>query len=149
MRTDWDVIVIGAGLAGLAAGATAAAGGAETVVLEAHQPGGRARTIDQGPYVFGMGPHALYLGGPGTQVLRALGIEPDGVPSPFPTYKLLKDGAVHRVPSGPANLMRTSALSTAGKMQFARLLGLLPMMRSERLAGVSVREWLDGYGLRP
>lgn len=149
MRTDWDVIVIGAGLAGLAAGATAVAGGAETVVLEAHQPGGRARTVQKGPYVFGMGPHALYLGGPGLKVLRRLGIEPDGVPSPFPDYRLLKDGEAHRVPSGPANLMRTSALSAAGKTQFARLLGLLPMMRADRLAGVSVREWLDGHGLRP
>ena len=149
MRTDWDVIVVGAGLAGLAAGATAAAGGAETVVLEAHRPGGRARTVEKGPYVFGMGPHALYLGGAGTRILRSLGIEPDGVPSPFPRYKLLKDGEVHRVPSGPANLMRTGALSAAGKTQFGRLLGLLPMMRADRLAGVSVREWLDGHGLRP
>lgn len=143
MDTNWDVVVIGAGLAGLAAGRTAAAGGASTIVLEAHQPGGRARTTDKGPYAFNMGPHALYIGGPGTAVLRSLGIEPDGVPSPFLSYRLLKDGELHVVPSGPASLMRTTAMGKASKVQFARLLGLLPMLRPARLAETSVRAWLD------
>src|ERR1700730_151744 len=93
MDTNWDVIVVGAGLAGLAAAAPATVGGASTLVLDAHQPGGRARTTEKGAYTFNLGPHALYLGGPGTAVLRSLGVEPDGVPSPFPSYRLLRDGA--------------------------------------------------------
>lgn len=149
MRTDWDVVVVGAGLAGLAAGATAAAGGAATVVLEAAQPGGRARTVAKGPYVFNMGSHALYLGGPGTAVLRRLGIRPDGVPSPFPDYKLLKDGAIHTVPSGPGSVLRTTALSKAGKAQFARLFALLPLLKASRLGGTSVRQWIEDHNLRP
>src|SRR5216110_1064012 len=98
MEANWDVIVIGGGLAGLAAGATAARGGASTLVLEAHQLGGRARTVERDGFTFNMGPHALYLGGPGTAVLRALGVEPRGVPSPFPHYRLLTNGELHVVP---------------------------------------------------
>jgi hypothetical protein len=102
-----------------------------------------------GPYTFNMGPHALYLGGPGTKVLRTLGVQPDGVPSPFPDYKLLKDGALHAVPSGPASLLRTTAMGTAGKAQFARLLGLLPLLKPSRLTGTSVRAWIEDHDLRP
>ncbi|HZU72400.1 MAG TPA: FAD-dependent oxidoreductase [Acidimicrobiales bacterium] len=149
MRTDWDVIVVGAGLAGLAAGATAAAAGASTLVLEATRPGGRARTVSRAGYVFNMGAHALYLGGPGTAVLRALGAEPHGVPSPFPRYRLLRHGELHVIPSGPANLLRTTAMGRMAKAQFGRLLGLLPAMRAARLATTTVDDWLAGHSLRP
>src|SRR4051812_42297673 len=121
MRTNWDVIVVGGGLAGLGAGATAAKGGAATLVVEAHTNGGRARTVSKGDFIFNMGPHALYLGGPGTEVLRSFGIEPSGAPSPFPDYRLLKDGELHLVPSGPLNIMRTTAMGRTAKAQFGKL----------------------------
>lgn len=149
MRTDWDVIVVGAGLAGLAAGATAVAGGARTLVLESAQPGGRARCVTKGPYLFNMGPHAFYTGGPGMTVLRELGIEPDGVPAPFPTYRLLKDGRLHGVPSGATSIARTTALGKADKVQFATLFGRLPLMRPDRYASVSVEDWIADQGMRP
>lgn len=147
MKTRWDVIVVGGGLAGLTAGATAASGGASTVVLEAHQLGGRARTVDKGPFVFNMGPHALYLGGPGTKILRSLGVHPDGVASPFPDYRLFKDGELHVVPSGPVSLMRTTVMGKAAKVRFGRLLGLLPVLKPARMAGTSVRQWLADRSL--
>jgi phytoene dehydrogenase-like protein len=65
MRADWDVIVIGAGLAGLAAGATATRAGAAALVLEAHVPGGRARVTTRDGFVFNRGLHALRPGGQG------------------------------------------------------------------------------------
>jgi phytoene dehydrogenase-like protein len=149
MDTDFDVIVVGGGLAGLTAGATAAAAGASAIVLEAHQFGGRARTVAKGAYTFNMGPHALYLGGAGVPVLRSLGIRPAGMPSPFGSYRILKDDTVHLIPAGPGSLVRTRVMGPASKVQFAKLLGVLPALRPAKLASVSVRRWLDDHSLRP
>ena len=82
MTTDADVIVIGAGLAGLTAAATASRAGSRVTVLEAHGPGGRARTAERAGFILNMGAHALYRGGVGMRVLGALGIRPEGAPHP-------------------------------------------------------------------
>ena len=63
MDERFDVVVVGAGLAGLAAGATAAGSGVSTLVLDGHPAGGRASTDERGRYRFNRGPHALYRGG--------------------------------------------------------------------------------------
>ena len=149
MRTRWDVIVVGAGLAGLAAGATAASGGADTVVLEAHQPGGRARTVVRGPYVVNMGAHALYIGGPGTKILRSLGVHPNGSPSPMLRYKLLKDGELHDMPFGTDRLAASTVMGTASKTQFAELLGLVSTELPSTLAGTTVDRWIADHNMRP
>jgi hypothetical protein len=149
MREDFDVIVVGGGLAGLAAGATAVAGGASTLVLDAHEPGGRSRTTERDGFVFNMGAHALYVGGPGMRVLRSLGVQPDGTPPPLRRYKLLAGGTLHLLPTGPGTLLRTTALGRRSKAQLGRLLGLLPRMDAAKLAGQSVDDWLGAHGLRP
>src|SRR6185437_8419399 len=89
MKADWDVIVIGAGLAGLAAGATATRAGSATLVLDAHAPGGRARVTAKDGFVFNRGLHALYRAGAGWDVLRRLGIEPRGSSPPLGRYQAL------------------------------------------------------------
>ena len=126
MTTNWDVIVVGGGLAGLAAGATAARHGASTVVLEAHSPGGRARTTERDGCIFNQGAHALYMAGAGCRVLQSFGIRPTGSAPPVHRYRVLADGALHALPSGPATLLRTTYFGTRDKAQFGRLLGLLP-----------------------
>lgn len=54
-----DLIVVGAGLAGLAAGALASTGGQRVVVLDAHGGNGRAQTTERDGFVFNGGPRAL------------------------------------------------------------------------------------------
>jgi phytoene dehydrogenase-like protein len=149
MTNEWDVIVIGGGLAGLAAGAAATAAGASTVVLEAHQPGGRARTVDRDGYTFNMGGHALYVGGPGMAVLRSLGVRAEGAAPPLDRYRALAGGRQHVLPTGAATLARTTVLGRRSKVQFAALLARIPTLRPSRFAGVSVAEWLGSHDLRP
>jgi len=149
MTTNWDVIVVGGGLAGLAAGATAARRGASTVVLEAHSPGGRARTTEREGFIFNHGAHALYMAGAGCRVLESFGIRPTGAAPPVHRYRVLADGAQHALPSGPTTLLRTRCFGARDKAQFGKLLGLLPRSDAQALAGKSVSEWLAEHDLRP
>ena len=71
-----DVVIVGAGLAGLAAAATAARSDADVVILDVGSPGGRARTNAQDEFRFDRGPHALFRGGAGRRVLARLGVRP-------------------------------------------------------------------------
>jgi phytoene dehydrogenase-like protein len=149
MKADWDVIVIGAGLAGLAAGATATKAGSTTLVLEAHLPGGRARVTERDGFVFNRGLHALYRGGAGWEVLRSLGIEPQGSSPPLGRYQALAGGELHLLPTSPDSLRRTTLLGRKDKEAFAALLARLPLLHAERHAGASVSQWIDGAGFGP
>jgi phytoene dehydrogenase-like protein len=149
MTNEWDVIVVGGGLAGLTAAATAKQSGAKVLVVEAHQPGGRARTVERDGFIFNMGGHALYRGGPGWKVLHTLGITPDGQAPPMDRYRALVDGHQHRLPTGPGSLLRTGALGMRSRAQLAALLARLPRMNPANLSTTPVVDWLGSFRLRP
>jgi phytoene dehydrogenase-like protein len=149
MTADWDVIVIGAGLAGLAAGATATRAGSAALVLDAHVPGGRARVTGRDGFVFNRGLHALYQGGAGWQVLRRLGIEPHGSAPPLGRYQALAGGRLHLLPTGPDSLRSTTLLGREDKEALAVFLAGLPRLVPSRQAGASVAQWITGAGLGP
>src|SRR5436853_7882886 len=114
MEERFDVVVVGAGLAGLAAGATAAGAGRSTLVLDGHPAGGRASTDQKGRYRFNRGPHALYQGGEATAVLGRLGVSVTGA---FPPGEGARGRLGDRVDVLPANfrtLLRTGLLSWRG-----------------------------------
>ena len=149
MTTNFDVIVIGGGLAGLAAGVASTTGGASTLVLEAHHPGGRARTTRRDGFVFNHGAHALYVGGPGMKVLRTLGVRPTGTAPPVKRYRVLFHGEQHILPSSPGTLLRTTCLGAHDRAQFGKLLAIMPRLDARTLEGQSVSDWLGGHNLRP
>jgi phytoene dehydrogenase-like protein len=119
-RDQATVVVIGAGLAGLTAAATAAKAGVRVVVVEADAVGGRARTDQRGGYRFNQGPHALVRGGEAGRILRDLGVPHHGHRPPVGGARVGRDGRLVRVPVGPmawlvARLLTASAVRWAGR----------------------------------
>jgi phytoene dehydrogenase-like protein len=126
-----DVVVVGAGLAGLTAGAVAARSGARAVVLDAHEPGGRAAVrrvpLDglAGDAVFNGGPRALYLGGAGRAVLDRLGVAATGKKPPTKGSGALVDGRLDVLPTGAGSLLRSGIVSRAAKPRLTAVLGAI------------------------
>lgn len=140
--TTYDVIVIGAGLAGLAAAQQATRGGASVLVLDGQQPGGRARTDEHSGYLFNRGPHALYLGGHAQRVLESLGVDIAGE-RPSPDSFGSRGGEIAALPAGARTLATSKLLGFRGKLAIGSLLGRFARIPSADLAAVSVRTWLD------
>lgn len=145
-----DVTVIGAGLAGLVAASTAAGAGGRVVLLDAHTPGGRARTDRRGEFTFNRGPRALYRDGAATRILGELGVATDrgGAPRGDAT-RGLRDGRVVAFPHGPSALVRTPWLSAGEKVRFGRAFIEITRRDPARFRGVSVDEALRRLRLGP
>ena len=120
-------MVIGAGLAGLTAAATAARAGRPVVVVEAHAAGGRARTDERGGYRFNQGPHALGKGGEAWRILRDLGVPHRGHRPPLRGARVVRDGKLAGVPFG----------------QLGSLIPRLLTVSAARWAGRSAEEWVE------
>jgi prolycopene isomerase len=73
-RSSYDVVVVGSGLGGLAAGALLARAGQDVLVVERNEgPGGYARCFRRGDYVFDPAMHCTPQGGPGGLYQSVLG----------------------------------------------------------------------------
>lgn len=145
-----DVVVIGGGLAGLTAAATAAGAGVEVVLLDAHGLGGRARVDRRGDYLFNRGPRALYISGAGRQVLDGLGVATHQGGAPVLRGAMaLHRGRLALVPQGLTSLLRSSILSTREKVRAAAVLARLPRLYPHRFAGLSADEAIATLALGP
>lgn len=147
MDERFDVVVVGAGLAGLAAGATAAGAGVSTLVLDGHPAGGRASTDERGAYRFNRGPHALYRGGEAQAVLARLGVSTPGAVPPAAGARGRMGDKVGVLPAKLGTLLRSNLLSWKGKLALVRFLSGVKKWRPADLAGLTVGQWLDGFGL--
>lgn len=135
------VVIIGGGLAGLAAAATAARAGAEVVLCErARALGGRAGSKSDQGYIWNLGPHALYRKGPGVAVLRALGVPVVGRAPPFGGQVWL-EGALHPLPVGAG--IWGSYLGAGGLASLGLGLGRAMWGEQREADGQSLRAWLD------
>lgn len=139
--TAYPVVVIGAGLAGLAAAATTARAGVPVVILEARSVGGRARTDVREGFRFNQGPHALFRGGPGRQVLSRLEIRTIGHSPPLRGSRALVAGRPH-------GWLSRRTLGFRAKAQVGRAFARLALTDASTQAGRSARQWIDMLSLR-
>src|SRR4051794_13700351 len=140
MTQTWDVAVVGGGLAGLAAAAAAADRGASVVLVDRDERGGRAATDAVGRFRFNRGAHALFKGGPGTEVLARFGITPKG------SNPNVRGGRI-RVGDRTAPFYSAKLLGQRGRVEVGRVLSGMPRWKPERFAGISAGEWLDDLDL--
>ena len=154
MKTDWDVIIIGAGAAGLSLGALLVqVPDRRGLILEASdEVGGKARVWrDQGFY-FDNGVHALILGeaSSGAAILSEIGrpIKVHGA-----GMCLYRDKRFLPLFSkNLASFFQQKALGWKDLRKFAHLAMDMPGIRKGKFYSVSVGEWLEqvqaGPGLR-
>ncbi|MEP6767689.1 MAG: protoporphyrinogen oxidase [Acidobacteriota bacterium] len=115
-------IIIGAGLAGLVCARSLAAKGEDVRVLErSDRPGGVIRTERREGFLLEMGPNTVRPTPELLALVRDLALESEVV---FSDHRLPRyidwNGALHRLPSSPISLARTSLLSRRGKLRLAR-----------------------------
>ncbi len=137
-----DVVVVGAGIAGLCAALVAAERGAMVLILDAHEPGGRASTAVRNGFHLNVGAHGLYRVGHLTRLLAARGREPAGGIVPGASIGVLLDDRVHRLAINPLGIARNPVLRPRSRLRMAGLFARLPRMNIAGLAGRSVSEWL-------
>jgi phytoene dehydrogenase-like protein len=139
-----DVIVVGAGIAGLSAALTLSAGGRRTLVLDAHHPGGRARTVEQQGFLHNHGPHAVYRAGALAGVLSEHRIVTTGGAPGLGTSLVVRDGRATPITFRPLDLLRTPLLSRPHRVRLLAMFARLQRADGARLTGRSFAEWLDG-----
>lgn len=142
------VVVVGAGLAGLAAAATAVRAGTRVLVLDGRSPGGRARTDERNGFRFNQGAHALFFGGHAERVITELGLAmPAGAPPSDDAWGRRGD-VVSPLPSTPTRAARSRLVGVAGLAQLGRLARWLRGVDAAAFASMSFESWLTGRGLR-
>jgi phytoene dehydrogenase-like protein len=144
MQTSNDdtIVVVGAGLAGLATAAFLARAGRPVTMLErAAEPGGRAQTTAAGPYQMNLGPHALYRGCAGEDVLAELDVAyRGGMPAVSGAFAFDR-GRLHALPGGFVSLLTTGLFGITAKIETAGLLAGFARLDADALARTTVRDF--------
>jgi oxygen-dependent protoporphyrinogen oxidase len=116
-----DVLVVGAGIAGLACAARLKEQGVSVRVLEAGpEPGGSVRSVRDGPYVVDLGPQTVRSADPELfDHLDDLGLEDERVGADTTGGRrfVVRDGGLVELPHGPGGALTTDLLSLRGKLR--------------------------------
>ncbi|RJP33944.1 MAG: NAD(P)/FAD-dependent oxidoreductase [Actinobacteria bacterium] len=142
---DYDVIVIGGGYAGLAAGALLAHKGYEVLLLEKSRSlGGRAGFMDKDGYTVEYGIHAnrFASAGAAAAVFRRLDRELDFI-APGEA-ELWREGEFQPLPNSVGKIFRSSMLPFTAKLSAARYLGKLVLGNPAKKYQLSLEDFTAG-----
>lgn len=119
--SDFSVVIIGAGISGLAAAVTLKRGGIDPLVIEAlPQPGGSARTLLRDGYLCEAGPNTLMLSNPEVagflQETGLLAAALDAAPHAKKRF-VAQGGRLVALPSSPVSFALSGALSWRAKLR--------------------------------
>jgi hypothetical protein len=141
--------VIGGGLSGLIAAVALAQQGREVVLIEKRgELGGRAISTAMGPYIFNLGPHALYRAGALSQTLTRWGIAPaGGAPDLTNDGWIVHEDQKFKLPLGSGDLWNSPLFSTLDKVTGLAALAQLRLPIGVR--DLTAAQWLDRHATRP
>ncbi len=143
-----DVVIIGAGMAGLATGALLAHAGKRVTILEkGNVVGGRAYCYEEKGFTFNYGAHAIYIphSGPLADLMGRLGrpVPASGRPEAMRSLWAMGDKLA---PMGakPHQLMTTHLFSVGARVTVARLMLAVRGEKPARLApDLTWGQWID------
>lgn len=142
-----DVVIIGAGVSGLATGALLAKAGKRVTILEkGNVIGGRANVREEKGFTLNYGPHGMYTPESGVlaEVMGRLGLEVPACGYPAVDRSYWAQGDRYGTISGnPAKLLTTALFSLGTRLRFAKL---MLAVRGEKPASLAAertwREWV-------
>ena len=144
-----DVVIIGGGVTGLAAGALLAKSGKRVAVLEkGNQPGGRAYTFEDKGFTLNYGPHAVYRPHTGVlgEILRRLGVRDFAYGYPQPLRSYWADGdRFAAVGAKPHEAVRTPLFPLATRLRLMQLMAAIFFALPERLGEQTYGDWIDAH----
>jgi phytoene dehydrogenase-like protein len=145
---DFDVIVVGGGLAGLGTGALLAHSGARVLLLE-RRPilGGRALVVKQQGFTLNYGLHYVVGGksSPHYRILERIGKLGAAPLAPVIANKLhrMRAGKLHITPTTPLDMLTTGLLTPAGKIGLAKAALAIMTANISSLWDVPTGRWLE------
>ncbi len=150
---EFDAVIVGGGIAGLAAGALLARAGRRIALLEAgNRVGGRAYAYRDQGFTLNYGPHGVY--GPETgvlpKVLARLGLPPirHGYPDPRRSFWSL-GGHWGAIGQSPLDALTTPLFPPATRLRLLPLMGAIRLRDPEAVAGMTLGEWVDRHTSDP